>query len=138
MMTHGGFPKVRRMTYGGNGSHSISLSHRTMTRSKSRKKQKKSWGHASRLSRGHCITNLSSRIKSQIGMVESTISRRTSGRNSSNTGNLRSTCVGVSNKHRLVNLYLLRVRLGWCTKGHKVYTGLGRMSLRPVCCCSCY
>ena len=33
---------------------------------------------------------------------------------------------------------LLRVRLGWCTKGHKVYTSLGRMSLRPVHCCSCY
>ena len=46
--------------------------------------------------------------------------------------------VGVSNKHHLVNLYLLRVRLGWCTKGHKVYIGSGRMSLHPVCCCSCY
>ena len=33
--------------------------------------------------------------------------------------------VGVSNKHQLVNLYLLCVRLGWCTKGHKVYTGSG-------------
>ena len=31
--------------------------------------------------------------------------------------------VGVSNKHQLVNLYLLYVRLRWCTKGHKVYTG---------------
>ena len=28
-MTRGGFPKVRMMTYGRNGSHSISLSHRT-------------------------------------------------------------------------------------------------------------
>ena len=37
----------------------------------------------------------------------------------------RSTSVGVSNKHRLVNLYLMRVRLGWCTNGHKVYTGSG-------------
>jgi len=46
--------------------------------------------------------------------------------------------VGVSNKHRLVNLYLMRVSHGWCTNGHKVYTGLGRMSLRPVCCGSCY
>ena len=51
---------------------------------------------------------------------------------------MRSTGVGVSNKQELVNLYLVRVRLGWCTKGHKVYTGLGRMFLRPVCCCSCY
>ena len=56
-----------------------------------KKKQKKSWGHASRLSRGHYTRNLSSRIKSQIGMVESTPSRRTSDRNSSNTGNPRST-----------------------------------------------
>ena len=40
-----------------------------------KKKQKKSWGHASRLSRGHYTRNLSSRIKSQIGMVESTPSR---------------------------------------------------------------
>ena len=27
-----------------------------------------------------------------------------------------TAAVGVSNKHQLVNLYLLRVRLGWCTK----------------------
>ena len=33
---------------------------------------------------------------------------------------------------------VMRVRLGWCAKGHKIYTGSGRMSLRPVCCCSCY
>ena len=33
---------------------------------------------------------------------------------------------------------VMRVRLGWCAKGHKIYTGLGRKSLRPVCCCSCY
>ena len=46
--------------------------------------------------------------------------------------------VGVSNEHQLVNLYLLRVWPGWCTKGHKVYTGSGRMSLHPVCCCLCY
>jgi len=46
--------------------------------------------------------------------------------------------VGVLNKHQLVNLYLLRVRPGWCAKGHKVYTGSGRMSLCPVYCCSCY
>ena len=26
--------------------------------------------------------------------------------------------VGVSSKHKLVNLYLLRVKLEWCTKGH--------------------
>ena len=53
-MTHGGFLKVRRMTYWRTRSHNISLFHRTMTRSKSRKKQKKSWGHASRLSWGYC------------------------------------------------------------------------------------
>ena len=46
--------------------------------------------------------------------------------------------VSVSNKHQLVNLYLLRVRLGWCTKGHKVCIDSGRMSLRLVHCCSCY
>ena len=46
--------------------------------------------------------------------------------------------VDVSSKHQLVNLYLLRIRPGWCTKGHKVYTGSDRMSLRPVRCCSCY
>ena len=32
---------------------------------------------------------------------------------------LKGDSVGVSNKHQLVNLYLLRVRPGWCTKGHK-------------------
>ena len=31
--------------------------------------------------------------------------------------------VGVSSKHQLVNLYLLRVRPGWCAKGQKVYSG---------------
>ena len=31
--------------------------------------------------------------------------------------------VGVSNKHQLVNLYLLRVRPGWYAKRHKVYAG---------------
>jgi hypothetical protein len=46
--------------------------------------------------------------------------------------------VGVLSKHQLVNLYLLRVRPRWCAKGHKVYTGLDRMSLRPVCYCTCY
>ena len=39
-----------------------------------------------------------------------------------------TSIVGVSNKHQLVNLYLLRVRPGWCAKGHKVYTGSGKMS----------
>ena len=33
---------------------------------------------------------------------------------------------------------VMRVRLGWCAKGHEIYTGSGQMSLRPVCCCSCY
>ena len=33
---------------------------------------------------------------------------------------------------------VMRVRLGWCAKGHKIYTSSGRMSLHPVCCCSCY
>ena len=46
--------------------------------------------------------------------------------------------VGISSKHQRVNLYLLRVGPGWCAKRHKVYTGSGRISLRPVCCCSCY
>ena len=40
--------------------------------------------------------------------------------------------VGVLNKHELVNLYLLRVGPRWCAKRYKVYTGSGRMSLRPV------
>ena len=46
--------------------------------------------------------------------------------------------IGVSNKHQLVNLYLLRIRLVWYTKGHKVYTVLGQTSLCLVCCFSCY
>ena len=46
--------------------------------------------------------------------------------------------VGVSNKHQLVNLYLLRVRLGWCAKRHNVYTGLDRMSLCLVYYYLCY
>ena len=33
---------------------------------------------------------------------------------------------------------VMRVRLGWCAKGHKIYTGSGGTSLRPVCCCLCY
>ena len=41
--------------------------------------------------------------------------------------------VGVLNKYQLVNLYLLRIRPGWCTKGHNVYIGSSRMSLHPVC-----
>ena len=56
-----------------------------------KKKQKKSWGHASRISRGHCTRILSSKIKSQISMVDSLASRRTSGRISRNTGYSRST-----------------------------------------------
>ena len=53
--------------------------------------------------------------------------------------NLFSVLVGVLNKHRLVNLWLLRVRPGWCTKRHEDYTGSGKTSLRLVCCCcSCY
>ena len=52
---------------------------------------------------------------------------------------LEMTCVGVSSKHQLVNLYLLRIGPRWCAKRHKVYTSSGRMSLRPVCgYCSCY
>ena len=51
---------------------------------------------------------------------------------------VNNICVSVSNKHQLVNLYLLRVRPGWCTKGHKVYTGSGRVSLRLVHSCLCY
>ena len=49
-----------------------------------------------------------------------------------------NTSVGVSNKHQLVNLYLLRVRSRWYAKGHKIYTSSDRMSLLSVCCCSCY
>ena len=56
-----------------------------------KKKQKKSWGHASRISRGHCIRILSSKIKSQILMVDSLASRRISVRISRNTGYPRST-----------------------------------------------
>ena len=41
------------------------------------------------------------------------------------TQDSKSKSVGVSNKHRLVNLYLMRVRPGWCANGHKVYTGSG-------------
>ena len=33
---------------------------------------------------------------------------------------------------------VMHVRLGWCAKGHKIYTGSGQKSLRPVCCGSCY
>ena len=33
---------------------------------------------------------------------------------------------------------VMRVRLGWCAKGHKIYTGSGWMSLRLVYNCSCY
>jgi hypothetical protein len=56
-----------------------------------KKKAKEIMGTCFRLSRGHCTRTLSSRIKCQIGMVESTPSRRTSGKNSSNTGNPKST-----------------------------------------------
>ena len=34
--------------------------------------------------------------------------------------------VGVSSKHQLVNLYLLRVGPRWCAKRHEVYTGSGQ------------
>jgi hypothetical protein len=57
-----------------------------------KRKQKKSWVHASRLSRGYCTRNMSLKVKGQILMVESTPSRGTSGRISSNTGYPRSTC----------------------------------------------
>jgi hypothetical protein len=55
------------------------------------KNQKKSWGHASRISMGHCTSILSSKIKSQISMVDSLASRRTSSRILRNTGYPRST-----------------------------------------------
>ena len=48
-----------------------------------KKKQKKS--------RGHCIRILSSKIKSQVSMMDNLASRRTSGRISRNTGYPRST-----------------------------------------------
>ena len=47
--------------------------------------------------------------------------------------------VGVSSKHQRVNLCYCALGSDSMLKRHKVYTGSGRMSLRPVCsCCSCY
>ena len=47
--------------------------------------------------------------------------------------------VAVSSKHQRVNLYYCVFDLDSVLKRYKVYTGSGRMSLRPVHdCCSCY
>ena len=51
------------------------------------------------------------------------------------TKNARCRCFVQAPASKFI---VMRVRLGWCAKGHKIYTGSGRMSLRPVCCCSCY
>ena len=89
-MTHGGFPKVRRITCDIKIPEYFTF---PMEYDKEvvKKKAKKSWGHASRISRGHCTRILSFKIKSQISMVHSLASRRTSGRISRNTGYPRST-----------------------------------------------
>ena len=47
--------------------------------------------------------------------------------------------VGVSSKRQRVNLCYCASGSDGMLKRHKVYTGSGRMSLRPVRgCCSCY
>jgi hypothetical protein len=47
--------------------------------------------------------------------------------------------VGVLSKHQWVNLCYCSSRLDGALKRHKIYTGSGRISLRPVYgCCSCY
>ena len=54
-------------------------------------------------------------------------------------GHVRREGVGVSSKRRLVNLYYCVFGPNGVLKRHKVYTGSGRMPLRPIHgCCSCY
>ena len=89
MMTHGGFPKVKDYIWDVKIPKYFNFPTK-YDRELVKKKQKKSWGHASRISRGHYTRILSCKIKCQISMVDS-LASRTSGRISRNIGYPRST-----------------------------------------------